>query len=1162
MKLPRSLFIIFFILLHSTAFAQQLNVPDIYYLNGSEKQLYLHLSSYIRNNPLNPESLFYLYEIHSMTDAIDPETITEITDWYMNTVNMQNHPDKNSIILQSNILKDKLNYLNNSNSDVFSRENYIIQWRFSDVYNKYGNSDLFNSFEPETDKAAYKHIFKSTHKNGTINLSSFCYPNSGIVYLETSVNAPSSYNLRINCNTEYLVYINGKQVLENSRTSIFSTKRIINIKSGGTHSISLKLRVTENASFSIMTTTENSIPVSLPYTSTQSVIFPETEEFYDYPLNYLIKKQDSYSKSLTGQLLSFHENNTSIKLLAEACKKNKTVYNELILASTMINQFDTGKWGHIEGQSRIKKLWESYPNTPLLELWKAYDQYQNRKFTDALNTIKKSGNTEYLAMSLLELKIYRQIQATDKFLTLSDKLLRKYPYSQTLNRIHLDYLYYERPDRFSDLAMSYLKKHRDPYIRQLLFQYYRFSNPYMALELLREDVNNNDYDSVVSYSSLLIKLAEYSDASEILLPFSTFNNSPTILYLLGLIPLKQNQTADFHFNKFEHDHSSHPYIRKYYSVNKAKTISDLMAFHNSSKSDDTLSNFFNSKGPSTVYPYKQQIIKIFEDGKASILSDEMVYIASNNEIGNYGEYKIPFKSGASIIKARVYYRDGSFTDSVQIHNENNAQYITISNLKKDSLLHVVYQNDISTENNSHCFFDYNSPALHGYNHGVDSIEILVIYPKTKNLNFYTNYSGKERSTSKKDFKLYSYSIDNIPPVSTEPYAGIYKNRPFRYFLSIGKAEEFFNSYKSKFPNNQSALLNSDFFNNNYSAKSKKEIIDEIYNDIISNYKITGSLSYYPQDPNDTMYHKKGSPEDLVFLCKYLLFTRGINSYPALIKNQTDFCETPFPDSFSNIALYIPDETKPVWLDFSDNYLKSGAMTSSTYLSDAYIIREHSVQQIATDTFIKPLVKNRWKIRIMDNKTSFSLNSEYYGEEETVRKYFKDKRYYEYYITNLYSNFNKELIISDYFVSDPLKTDNIFKTGCSGELIAYVSNLNSKIIIKPFLSPNHAIKFTSVNNRKSDLYIPYTINYQNIYSVTLPENFSQENVSFTVKHNFKNSYINYSCKKNTDSDIMTVKEEIYIPKQIILLEEYELFKKFAYNYNSAKNSSFTLTKDDE
>ena len=1160
MKCLRPLFLIFFILYSSIIFSQIKENPDKYYLNGSEEKLFNHLSSYIRNNPLKVDSLFYLYEIYSMTDAIDPLKITQITDWYINSVKKKNHSYKNSVILQSNILKDKLGFLNKSKYSVFSQNNFITQWKVSDIYKKYGYSDLYLSFEPETDSTSYRHVFKSTDKSGTIDLSSFCYPRNGIVYLTTSINALSSYNLRINCNTEYLVFINGKQVLENSKKSVFSTKRIITVKGSGSHNICLKLRITENASFSIMTTTENSIPVSLTYTETQTGLVPETEEFYDYPINFLINNKDPHSKSITGQILSIHGHNHSIQNLTDAYRKNKTTYNELLLASAMVNQFDINTWGYIEGQSRIKKMWESNPGTPLLELWKAYDQYKNRKFAEALNTIKKTGINDFLAMSLLELKIYRQMQAVDKFYALSEKLLRRYPYSQTLNRIYLDYIYNENPDKFANLAENYLKKHHDPYIQRLLFKQYSFSNPDSALDLLKDDIKNSNYDAVISYSSLLIKLNRFSEASDILLPFSTFNNSPQILYLLGLIPLKQNQTADPHFNKFAHDHSSHPYIRKYYSVVKKETISDLMAFYNKSKSEETLNSFLNNEGPSTVYPYKQQIIKIFEDRKASLFSDEMIYIASNNEIRDYGEYKIPFKSGASVIKARVYYRDGSFTDSVQMHNENNAQYITISNLKKDSLLHVIYQNDINTEDNLSTMFEYNSPALHGYNYAVNSIEISIIYPLDLKLNFHANYNGKEKRLSKNDYQRYNYSIENIPPVSDEPYSGIYKNRPFRFCISLGNSEDFFEYYKSNFPDNLSTSLYSSFFSYNYSAKSKMKIINEIYNDLISNYKIQGSLSYYPQDPNDTMYKKKGSPEDLVFLCKYLLYNQGINSYPALIKDQTDFCGTPFSNSFSDIVLYIPDEKEPVWLDFSENYLKAGAMTASTYLSKAFIIRERSVSQVTTNSFIKPLVKNKWTINVLEDKTLFSLNSEYHGEEETVRKYFKDRRYYEYYITNIYSNFNRELIISDYSVNDPLKTDDLFKTGCKGEIISYIANIDNKIIIKPFLSPNHALKFTSVNNRKSDLYIPYTINNQNSYSINLPGSFSQQTVSFTVTHRFKDSYISYSCIKKLNSKIMTVNEEIYIPKQIITLEEYDLFKKFVSNYNNAKNSSFTLTKN--
>lgn len=1130
-------------------------------LNGSETELFNALSLSIKKNPLSPDSLIHLYDVYSLSDTINPRSILTLTDRFIENISRSHLTEKNSILLQANLLKEELCYNNRISIDrAIPPDSFLTDWRVSDVYKTYGPYDFSLSFPPENDNKAFHKVFKGSSFHGKTELSSFSYPSDGIIYTKTTVSSSSSVSFRITSNAEYLLFINGQLLIENVHDKDYSEKRIIETLKPGTYSLTFKFRLKPTAYFSVQTTTSNNIPITLSYSSGTPSLATEFKEVYDYPYNRYLTDGSPASLAKAGWLLADMKDKRGLIYLKQSLNSKYTLLNDIIVATTLINQFERQDWRHKEGYSRIKKLWDKHPDLPVLQLWKSSYLYSQRNYSEALTLLNSKQPDSYFAASLLKLQLYRKTADHFKFRGLAEDLLDKAPHSKKLHSIYLDYLYTEQKDLFITEAEKYLEIRRDEDIQQKLISIYKGSDSEKAADLLREDLLQKKHNALVQSASIMINNENYSEASTLLLSFAPFNNSPSVFYLLGLAALKQGGTPDPYFNMIEYNYPEDPFIREFYSFHQRATLSDLSYLRNTKKSEAILKQFFNNEGPCSVYPRKEHIIKIYGNGSATLLSDELIYITSNNQIRTYGEYKIPFNKGASIITARVYNRNGSYTDSVQLHSIGNAQYITINNLKKDTLLHIVYQNDLPTDLYKSSLFEYTSDSLMTYDHSLDEFEITILYPQTDSLNFYANYPGAIQKELSGKYKSLNYISTNIEKISYEPYSGYHTGTPLRYAVSTLKDDDdLFSWYRGFFPEPSTFHRNL-----GYDHSSRENLVTSIYNDIIANFTIEGSLRFYPQNPADTFYNKKGTSEDLVFLCRALLFHYGIHSYPVLIEKQTNKLKPLQKSSFSDVVLYIPNLESPKWLDFSANFLKPGSLTATNYLSTGYILKEQSVEKTFISTnkmsYIAPKQVNKWKIDLSSEGDNFSVTSTYHGEEETIRKYFKDSRYTEYYITQIYDSLQNHLIINSFSIDDPLNLMDPFSIKSKGLILGYSTIFKDALIIEPYISQNRAISFINSAERKSDLHIPYSINQKDIYIITLPDDFKQSKISFSNKTTFKNSSFRFSAEKMDGSLKLLCTEEVLIPKQVVSKDDYNQFKEFVSRSNTIKNRSFIFTRD--
>ncbi len=1145
------LIIVLSLILSTAIFSQQGTIQSSFY-HGDNFSLFNNLTAYISSNPDDYLSYLYFRDVLSM-DYIRPvEWYVTFSQSYLNKLKKLNTQESLNIHLQVNLIFQDFLY-NHKITDTYNyvtNGNYISQWKIHDDYIMYGPYDFYQpDIYAHTASTPFR-IVKKTDSTGKLYLNSYIFNNTGTVRADTSIFTPGPVKLRINSNTEYKLYINNSLVLENTFAAQKSDLRVIQTNNGGICNISLIVKNSEEAYFSILTTDTLDTPVQIQHVWEASVSDIDTNEVFDFSFS---RKVGSSPQKLFHRAwaLSLNNDKNSFFFYNNSLKKEYNPVTDFHFAQDLIHMPVNSNWQKTDGWKRMQYIRDNYPDFVPVRYYTAYQYMKAGFYFRALEELSIIKNKSFYQGDILKLLLYNVSNRDALFLRQVSLHKKNYPEDSYIYLILAKYyqskdnlLYQKNIKKY----LSLINSEQESY--SLMNHYLESGDLTSAYDCASEFLENDRYTFSTAYVKYLIYSGKHESASKRLLSYSVINNSPYIQYLLGLNQFKQNLSPDLYWSRIDPGEIHSTFPKDYLTYANSTADDD----ENSQKVDTIITDFLNDSNLEFAVPYKKHTYIIYKNNTALFRSEELIYINTDKDIQKYGEFKFPF-SNPNIIKAAIYKRDGSYTDSIQFQNVRGNVYLTLQSLSKDSLLHIKYDSPIHSALSDSSTFLTNQVFITTYDQSTEVFELQIEHPDSIPVNIHTNTEKPVRSRSFGNRTTQTLTLNNIPDIRREYDNGSAElNLPY-YQISSFTDEE--NTYLKWFHGH---TLDIPFtIQKSTEPENSYQLIQETFNEI-QEMQSDRFISMIPQKPDDTAYFKRGSETDKVFLCRQKLAEKGIESYPCIVKNPyTDDNAAVGPGSFYGIVLYVPQTKKDLFLDFSSRYNSIGTL-SPEYSGEQGIVINSPYNTIK----LQPLQLSSEKLEITVDCTvsipAYKLELEYTGFAASIRRFFQDERYLDNYVSQILGGFQKNLLYSDISYSSPTDMNNDFIFKSEGTIPSYATNTGSLLLLQPFLRDSSVKSYITERVRKQNLYITSTINTKDEYTVLLPENYNNTHINISKTFSFNNSFAKYTVLKKKDSNVLIASEIIFIEKETVSPEKYPEFRKFVFDIYTMESKVITIKED--
>ena len=133
------------------------------------------------------------------------------------------------------------------------------------------------------------------------------------------------------------------------------------------------------------------------------------------------------------------------------------------------------------------------------------------------------------------------------------------------------------------------------------------------------------------------------------------------------------------------------------------------------------------------------IIHLNEDGGSRAFCEDVLYIGDSKGVEKWGDYRTLFQGELCPLRTRVYRPDGSYYDSYSLQKIDRADYINLSSLKDNSIVHVAYiiNNPFAMQGDP-ALFSVPLTRVQDYDEPVDYFSLQVAAPAGMSVTIYGN----------------------------------------------------------------------------------------------------------------------------------------------------------------------------------------------------------------------------------------------------------------------------------------------------------------------------------------------------------------------------------------------------------------------------------------
>jgi hypothetical protein len=1156
------------------------------FYNGDYFMLYNSIETLLFRYPVHPLSVLHYRDLSRLTDIYGASRVENTLKKLIGK--MGAGKVDNLCRLQLLVELEKLLYLSKQKSAerVTRKIRPVRVWRLSGPYNRYGKGDLKYQFTPEiiSDARGLKKSVKEVFvKNpaGYLKTSRYLYPFYGIIYAFTSFHTTKPVIVRIYSKERYSVFVNGKKVITN-RGENYRNLQLLKLSGTEKFTIMLKLESSNNSRFRMIITDENNIPMKLTFKN--DVQYMNEFKYLvvnDYPYNTIlsemkkVKKANRNSKEnlyryyrYLGAFFNEHESSKGEEFFRESLKLKDDPVTGYFLASSMIDNRGgiRSSSRYLEGWRLIDKMSKKHENFgPLLHrrFTRLFDSSNYLKaYRMGTGLMKRFSHYPDIYINYLDLLNYLGYEK--EYLDVLDKFKNKF--KRSVYPLEAEAEYWKKRDRsrYRKILKRIVTINRSSrFLKKLIEASIADGKFKEALNTIKKYDHEEDF--FLKKADILIEMGEYRKAKSLLFGDIVKNNRPSLYHRLGGIEYLEERDPLMFWEKmlslnpslFRHSDYNRFIINGYYTNPFGEYYPEIQKrrfrIEDLSKLTQPVMKKLK-KYPSTILK-RERIFILNDDRSSRVFCRDMVYLNNQKGIEKWGEYRIPYKGKVEPVRIRVYHTDGTFADSYQIHDINEKRSITLSSLKKDSVVEISYiiENPVRSPSGSHLFV-LPLEFLQDFEEPVVNTVLRVITPEDIHINFLLSDKWDVNVKSVSGKKIYSVNISNLDAVYRESYTGSNQNLlKYFSFSSLKDREDFLHWYRGLLGNcdrlNKGGELKS------LKGKSIKETVDNVYNFVSREISLKPGLLFYPENADDILYRKSGTVEDKVILSKAILKKLGIKSYIAFTgrRYHPDYGDFVNPDMFTDILLYVPIKVdSSLWLDYSNMYYSAGSVNHNISGTQSLVLLENSYLMKKVEGKKPGKFSSSYTIKLDESGNGeFGITSEFSGTYGSVRKYFAHRMYNEDVINNYLSSLIPHVTLNRYDVSGMDDYSRPFKIKAEGDGLGLAITGAGRLYLHPVLNKSGIYKYILKRNRNHPLFILTNINENEIYRYILPDSYSKSIVSkaFSARNSF--GFAELSIKKESDSNELIVKKRIKIHRYRIDPDEYESFLEFCLKLKKAE-----------
>ncbi len=1167
------------------------------FYDGDYIRLYRNIEKLLSDYPTQPLSVLYYRDLVRLADFQGTSRVEKTLRKLIGKIGSGRIDNLCALLLRQELVK----LLYSSNRVI--AENLIRglrpvrAWKVFGPFVRYGKGDLDYRFGPElfSSKSELnersKDIFIKS-PDGYLKTSRYLYPSHGIVYASTSFSISKPVIVRIESDERYVVIINGKKVIIN-RGSSYRNLRLLKLNGADKYTLMLKVESSRSSRFRVIITDENNVPQKLSLNSDARYMKNFTfTPVNDYPYDDLMSEINRYAKGggerggkelyrfyrYLGAFFSEYESPRADEFYRESLKLKDDPVTEYFLASSMIENrgSEISSSRYLEGGRIIDKMSGKYNDfAPLLHrsFIRLYEGSNYLKaYRKGVDLVKRFGYYPDITINFLDLLKYLGYEK--EYREVLDDFKKRFPDSIYILMAESKYWKKKDKKKYREILKSAVKRKNNRSILKKLIEASVSSGRYSeALEIIKNYDREEDFS--LNSADILIEMGEYRRAKSFLFKEIVKNSRPSLYYRLGGIEYREKRDPlmfwekmlDINpslftlsdYNRFlENGYFTNPFRRFYSQLEKGELNTEDLITGDLPEVKDL------KKYPSTLL--KRERVFILNNNRSSrVFCRDLIYLHNQKGIEKWGEYRVPYKGKIEPVRIRTYYTDGSFRDSYKIQNINERRFITLSGLKKGSVVNISYivENPVKYPSGSH-LFALPVEFLQTYEEPVLNTALRFIVPEETEINILLSDKWHVNSRSVPGKRIYSVNIDKLDAVYRESFTGSNQNLlEYFSFSSLKNREDFFNWYKG-------LLGSSDRLNRGGKIRSLrggsiKETVINVYDFVSREITLKSGLLYYPEKADDILYRRSGTVEDKVILAKAILEKLGVKSYIAFTGRRylPDYGDFVNPHLFTDILLNVPlNVNNSLWLDFSNMHYTAGNVNYSISGTESFVMLENSYILKKVESSKQGKFTGSYSLRIDENGNGkFRFTSGFSGLYGSVRKYFTNRMYNDDVMNNYLSSLIPQMSLNRFEITGMDDYSSPFKIEAEGEGFGIAITGAGRLYLHPVLNKSGIYKYIVNKTRRFPLFILTSINEDETYRYGLPDSYSRTRVNrnFSIRNSF--GIAKLSIVKESNSRELIVKKRIKITRYRVNPDEYESFLKFCLELKNAEFQTLIIKKND-
>lgn len=1173
--IPLITWVTFLLLVVPASASEEYNRIDSYESIGDDLLLYQEIHKQIVNTPQDPRCVILIKRFFDFVDSIGYKRIINDSIYIEKALGgIKNIRLRNNLILHYAIERARFyEGLDCIRGRIESEKIYPIrEWSLIGPYNDHGDGNANYQYAPELlSESGLRKIGKKIRNknvNGYLYCNEYFLPFKGIVYLHTAFKVNKPIKVRIQSKARYKAFINNKLVISNYALD-YQNERIIGISSG--HGVQLVIKVFNGQlhPIRVIATDENDIPIKvLGKISHNDILSVNAEEEIDYAQQLCLQQEtDDHSRiRKIGDYFYFLDSPQAISSYRTLYGTEQSIMSKYLLARSLLKhgQNDVGGAFYSEGWRYLNEIINHHPEFIPARYLEMRQFIERKEYQRALQIAERLiiKAPRFLNARCDALRLYKKLGYEMEFIEQYTKAIEQYPLSLPLLQLKAQFMFSRSRLKYTDVLNDLFKEKKDAKVIRLIMQNYITRGQY---EKARNHYKEYGKENILQqeYIQLLLAMGNKDEAKKVLFQEIVEKDNSYYYYLLGGIDIQLDDDPGLYWQKFLELTPESNYLRDYLDFNSTEVLQSYPKYF---AKDDIIKNGFKKNGsrfPTEVL-YKNITYMIYPNGSGRVFCEDIVLVNNDTGVKKWGDFRIPLSGSFIPLSIRIYKKNDGYSETYTILKSDHTTVINFHNLRKGDIIQVVYLIDnprfkIHNGNN----IASSIIELQQYAEPIDEMDFKVILPKSIKLNFMYPPAWKLIESSPGDYREYSFHVNNLRGIEKEEHdGGKLNNLPCIAFSSIKNTNDFIIWYNGMIED-KLHLLNIPEEIKIHQNKPSLEVIRSVYEYVKKNISIQNNVLFMPDYVENTLYRKRGSPEDAILLTKSILDFLGIHSYIALAQGmlRPEYNNYIGPDNFSHILLYIPmDKSSSIWIDYSEESLPCGIVSSMIEGSKGFII-------LSNDFIIKKIENRAQKRRsvkyriTIDEKGTQMVDAimKFENGYDSIREIFNAATSIELkynYIQNIYNG----IFIKKVFINNENERYLPLIIQFNGGVLSKVIIGKKEMLIGTILSTNPIIDNIQYPERENPLYITSRIDEQDEYIYDIPKNYSNCRINQVKEISSKYGKLIVSVNKESNSCQFRVTRKFLIYQGKITTNDYNELLKFCLEVNKIESEYLHLNAD--